>query len=99
MNVFWESVYGLGLWELDRTVGISIESSSTAVGVFAWPIVVSGLVFIFSLKLTQPRYSKLRSAAVIALVASSFLVINAERAFYPPYSNLPTFLRLFFVVW
>jgi hypothetical protein len=99
INIFWGSIYGLGLWGIDKTIGLSIHSPFVAVGVVIWPIVVSSLMFILGRKLVQMNHRWLQLAIVLALVVSSLLVINLQMALQPPFSNLPTFYRLFFAVW
>lgn len=98
MNFFWGTVYGLGLWGVDKTIGLSIQSPFVAIGVIVWPILVSTTIFIFSRKL-QLNHRKVQLSIVFALIISSLLVTNLHAALQPPFSNLPTFYRLFFVVW
>ncbi len=98
-NVFWEVIYGLGLWAIDETFGLSIQSRLLVLGVFVWPIVISTIMLVFGLTLQKTNRRTLRLTVVLALIASSFLVIGLDRAMRPPFSILPTFSRLFFAVW
>jgi hypothetical protein len=99
LNVFWEGVYGLGLWGVDEAAGLSIQSRLLFLGVLVWPIAISTVLFIFGRKIQKINHRTLRPAMVLGLIASTFLVINLDRAQQPPFSNLPTFYRLFFIVW
>ena len=100
LNLFWESVYGLGLWGIDETVGLSIESRLLVLGLFVWPIILSTLMFKAGRALLKDSLGKIRLPIVIALIASSFIVIaNPDRVGRPPFSRLPTYYRLFSAVW
>jgi hypothetical protein len=99
MNVLWGLVDGLGLWFVDKTVGLNIQSPFVALGAFVWPVVVSSGMLILGRSLNRVQHRKLRSAVVAALIASSLLVVSLRRATHPPLSRLPMYYRLSFVVW
>jgi hypothetical protein len=98
LNFFWSVINGLGLWAIDETVGLSIQSRLVILGVFVWPMIVSGAMFLFGFKLLRvpPRA---RLVGIFALLASSLLTVNLSAAQHSPISHLPTFYRLFFAVW
>jgi hypothetical protein len=98
LNFFWSIIDGLGLWAIDESVGLSIESRLVVFGVFVWPIAISVAMFLFGFKLLRVSPKILR-AALSALLASSLLTVSLGAAQHPPISNLPTFYRFFFAVW
>jgi hypothetical protein len=90
MNIFWEVIYGIGFWGVDKTVGLYVDSPFVAVGVFIWPIAVSAAMFFCGWKVLQAS-SRMRLAIVSALLLSSLLTVSLQRALQPPISDLPTF--------
>ncbi len=98
LNIVWSVVDGLGLLTIDVSVGLSVQSRLLILGVFVWPIVVSGTMFLFGLRLSGMS-SRVRSVVLCALLASSLLTVNLSAALHAPISKLPTFYRLFFAVW
>jgi hypothetical protein len=98
LNVFWETIYGIGLWVVDQTVGLSMDSRLLFPGLCLWPLVISTIMFFAGRKL-QKAGRKMQLSAAIALIASSFLVVNLDRALQPPVSHLPSYNRLFWAVW
>jgi len=98
LNFFWSVTYGFGLWAIDKTVGLRIQSPMITLGVIVWPIVVTGAMFFIGWKLPQMS-SGMRLFVISALLASSLLTVKLSRVQRSPMSNLPTFYRLFFVVW
>jgi hypothetical protein len=99
LNLFWGVVDGLGLWAIDETVGLSMDSRLLILGVLVWPIAVSAAMFALGLKLLRTMHLRLRLFVISALVATAFLDVDLNRALQPPLSHLPTFHRLFFAVW
>ena len=99
LNIFWGTVYGLGLWGVDKTVGLSIQSSFVALGVVIWPVIISAVLYVFGRRLQESSDGKVRSTIILALIVSSLPLVTLSKALQPPFSNLPTFYRLFFVVW
>jgi hypothetical protein len=99
LNLFWSSIDGLGLWAIDQTVGLSIQSRLLPIGVFAWPIFVSILMFIVGRKLLRTSPGRMRLFVISALVSTAFFTTDVNRAARPPLSHLPTFYWLIFVVW
>lgn len=98
LNFFWSLIEGLGLWAIDLSAGLSVQSRLLILGVVVWPIVVSGVMFLFGLELLRVP-SRVRLVALSALLASSLLTVSLGAAQHPPISSLPTFYRLFFAVW
>ena len=99
-NLFWEVVYGLGLWAIDEAVGLSLGSRFLLfVGAFAWPVIISTIMVLLGLVLQKASLRKLQLTMALALIASSFLVTDLDRALHPPFSNLPTYYRLLGAVW
>jgi hypothetical protein len=99
LNLFWSSIDGLGLWAIDQTVGLSIDSRVLLLGVLVWPILASSLMFILGLKMLRTEHLRLRLFVISAFAVTMFLTVDLNRAAQPPLSNLPTFYWLFFNVW
>ena len=78
LNFFWGVVYGFGLWMIDKTVGLSIQSPLALLGLIVWPIVVSGAMFFVGWKLPQMS-SRMRLALESALLLSSLFVVNLDQ--------------------
>jgi len=98
-NLFWSMVDGLGLWLIDETTGLSVESRTLLfLGVLVWPLVVSVLMFTIGLLLYRVR-PRLRMFVVSGLIATAFLNVDVNRVSQPPFSDLPTYHRLFAAVW
>jgi hypothetical protein len=98
LNIFWSVIDGLGLLTIDVSVGLSMQSRLLILGVLVWPIVVSGAMFLFGLRLFGMSF-RVRSVVLCALLASSLLTVNLSAAQHTPILKLPTFYRLFFAVW
>jgi len=98
LNFFWSVVFGLGLWIIDETVGLSMDSPLLILGVLVWPIAISGAMFLLGWKLQQMS-SRKRLILICALLASSLFVISDSAALRPPMSDLPTYYRQLFVIW
>jgi hypothetical protein len=99
LNLLWESIYGLGIWAVDETVGLRIQSPFVLAGVVLWPIVVCWGMFILASKIQGLENKKWRRGAIAALAASSLLTVTLPTIDHEPWSKLPTFYRQFFVVW
>ena len=98
INIFWSVVDGLGLLAVDVFAGLSVQSRLLILGAFVWPIVVSGTMFLFGLRLLGMS-SRVRLVVLCALLASSLFTLNLSAAQHAPISKLPTFYRPFFAVW
>src|SRR3569623_402001 len=98
-NLFWSSIDGLGLWAIDLTLGLSIQSRLLIFGVFVWPIAVAILMFILGLRLVYTKHFRIRWLVILALVATTLVTTDLDRTLQPPLSELPTYHRLFGAVW
>jgi hypothetical protein len=99
LNLPWEIVSGLVFWGIDETIGLSVQSRLLFAAAFYWPFVVSIAMCVLGSLLQKASRRKLRLISAVALIASSFFVVNLDRAMEPPLSNVPTYYRLFAAVW
>ncbi len=99
LNVPWEIVSGLVFWGIDETIGLSVRSRLLFAAAFYWPFVVSIAMCVFGCLLLKEGRRKLRLIFTIALIASSFFVVNLDRVCQPPILKLPTYYRLLAAVW
>jgi hypothetical protein len=97
-NLFWDVVYGAGLWAIDWLVGFHPLSRVSLSWIFGWPIAVSFVLFFIGRNLyeTHPR---LRFWSICTLIASALFVTRADRLLEPPFSHLPTFHGIFFAIY
>jgi hypothetical protein len=99
VNPFWSTVYGCGLWILDKLGSLRIQSPLGPIGLFVWSLAVSAALFLFVSKLQQAGHTRVRWVSFCLLGASCFCIVGLQMSMQPPLSNAPTFYRLFFVIW
>ncbi|MDE1161932.1 MAG: hypothetical protein PW792_08290 [Acidobacteriaceae bacterium] len=98
LNILWSIANGLGLWVIDASVGLSVQSKATVIGAFLWPIAVSAAMAFWGSRLFDMS-SKTRIVAVSLLLASSLFTVSLGSAQHAPAVKYPTYYRLFFAVW
>jgi CHASE2 domain-containing sensor protein len=98
LNLFWDIVCGFGLWMIDETVGLSLNSRLLVIGALVWPIAVSVAMFLLGWKL-QKISPRMRLVLICALIASSLCIVSYERAMRPPMLYWPTYHRQLDGVW
>jgi hypothetical protein len=89
----------LVFWGFDETVGLSVHWRLLFAAAFYWPFAVSIAMCAVGSLLQGAGRQKLRLISAIALIASSFFVVNPDRAMKPPLSRVPTYYRLLAAVW
>jgi hypothetical protein len=99
VNFFWDAVCGIGLWLTDNTVGLSLDSRLLlGLGVLVWPIGVSMVMFLIGWLLDKITF-RMRFAVMCALLVTCLFTENLQTLMQPPWSNIPTYYRLFTAVW
>ena len=98
LNLFWGTIYGLGLFVGNYVFSIR-SPSNFILGGFVWPILLSVLLFWLSGKLWQQSGLIGRFVGAALLVASLFLVITLSKSGQPPFNSWPTYYNLLFVEW
>ena len=98
MNLFWGTIYGLGLFVGNYVFSIRSPSNFISGGL-VWPILLSGLLFWLSGKLWQQSGPIGRFVEAALLVASLFVVITMSKSAQPPFNSWPTYYNLLFVEW
>jgi hypothetical protein len=99
LNLFWSPVYGFGLFALDRMAILRSRSPLALLGVIAWPIAVSCALFILGGKVQQGGHTRLRMISLCLLFASSCCIVGLQKSLQPPFSQVPTFYKIFFSIW
>jgi len=96
VNLVWSIVEGLGLWAIDETAGLSLESRWLPLGLFAWPLIISTIMFLFGRKLARTS-SRAHLVTLLALLASLIFTVSYKTA--NGVSFLPAYFRYFQAVW
>ena len=95
VNLFWGTVYGLGLWAIDKTVGLSIQSRLVVLASLVWPVLISAAMSVFGWNLPKMSH-RMRLVSMSALLMSSLLTANLDGVLA---KCLPTYYRLMSVIW
>ena len=96
VNLFWSVVEGLGLWAIDETAGLNIQSRWLLLGLVVWPLVVSTTMLLVGRKLMRMS-SRARLITLLALLASLTFTVSYKTA--NGLSFLPAYFRYFQAVW
>jgi len=92
LNLFWGTIYGLGLFVGDSF--FRVRSPYVILGAYVWPLVLSGLLFWLSGKVWQQSGPIGRFVTAALLFASLFVVITMSKSAQPPFYYWPMYYNL-----
>lgn len=98
VNWFWSFIDGLCLFAMMFVTGRG-PTPVLLIGMIVWPVMVSAFMFWLGGKVWQVPDRRKRWAAVVLLLASSFLVVNLDRLGQPPFDVVPTYWSLMSVIY
>ena len=98
LNIVWSIANGLGLWMVNVSVGLSIDSKGLILGAFLWPIAVSAVMAFLGARFFDMS-SKSRIVAICVLLATSLFTTSLSSAQHAPLAKYPTYYWLFFSAW
>lgn len=98
-NYFWEFIYGLGLFIIDKTDGLRIQSPYLGLGAMIWPAAVCAAMFLAAFVLDKMKKPFVRRGAIVALTLSSLLVTVFDEWSPSFWSGIPTYYWQMFNVW
>lgn len=98
LNILWSVADGLGLWIIDVSIGLSVQSRMLILGAFVWPVAVSAAMAFLGARLFDAS-SKTRIVAGCLLLASSLITVSLGSAQHALVAKYPTYYRLFFTTW
>jgi hypothetical protein len=99
INLFWESVYGLGLLAIALIPGGLDSRVGLLVGALLWPLLVTVGLFVLIGAAARVDSSKLHMVVGALIVVSLFCVIPFDRTSAGPLSYLPLYSRIVFSVY
>ena len=89
VNLFWDSIFGLGFLIGGYLPGGLRSRFTMALGMFVWPFCVCAFLFWVSGKLWNRNSGALKS--ILLLLISLFIIITLERARTEPFWRFPLF--------
>jgi len=99
INLWWESVYGLGFFVVGFLPGGFESRVGFLFGALLWPIAVAILMYLLSGWILHSRSQKTNIVAGCTIIISLLLVVPLNGSAKFPFSYLPLYSHFMFVIY